>query len=177
MTSPATPADFAAAPIPEFAAAPLACPPATVPAAWIDYNGHMNVAYYSMAFDKSSDHVFNEDLGIGEHYARTLRMGPMILQQMLHYVGELLEGEAFQVHMQLLEWDAKKVHFYSEMRKVSDNSLCAISESLSLNVDLTARRAAPYPDWALARIEALGRAHAALPRPERAGASISLRRR
>ena len=153
-------------------AAPLATPARAVPADWIDYNGHMNVAYYTMAFDKSSDVVFDEMLGIGEDYARTLRMGPMVVQQQIHYIGELLEGESFICELQLLDWSPKSVHFFSRMLNAKDGSLCATSETLSLNVDLEARRTAPYPDWALKRIEALGAAHRALPRPEQAGAVI-----
>ncbi|MEM1313622.1 MAG: thioesterase family protein [Pseudomonadota bacterium] len=170
--------DAAALPgIDAYDAAPLATPPREVPQDWIDYNGHMNVAYYTMAFDKSSDIVFDEMLGIGEELARTRRMGPMIVQQQIQYIGELLQGESFYCELQLLDWSPKSVHFFSRMLNAADGSLCATSESLSLNVDLDARRTAPYPDWALRRIEALGQAHRALPRPEQAGAVIGIRRK
>ena len=40
--------------------------------AWIDYNGHMNVAYYTLAFDKVLDDflekMHNEKIGCGVHY-------------------------------------------------------------------------------------------------------------
>ncbi|MEM6438908.1 MAG: thioesterase family protein [Pseudomonadota bacterium] len=169
-----------AAPLPgrdAFDGEPLATPPRAVPADWIDYNGHMNVAYYTMAFDKSSDVVFDEMLGIGEDYAATLRMGPMVVQQQIHYIGELLEGQRFFCELQLLDWSAKSVHFFSRMLNAKDRSLCATSETLSLNVDLQARRTAPYPDWAFRRIEALGEAHRGLPRPDQAGAIIGIRRK
>lgn len=171
------PVPAAEAPIPEFEAAPLKTPAMTVPPEWIDYNGHMNVAYYTMAFDKSSDRIFDDVLGVGEEYAAKLRMGPYVIQQMIHYVGELLEGESFYCEYQLLDCDPKKMHFYGEMRKVSDGTLCATSETLTVNVDLEARRSAPYPDWAWARIQALHAAHQALPRPDRAGASVGIRRK
>lgn len=165
------------APIPEFEAAPLATPVMRVPPEWIDYNGHMNVAYYSMAFDKSSDTIFDDVLGIGGDYAKQLKMGPMILQQQIHFVGELLEGERFQCFWQLLDWDAKRLHFFGEMRNLEDGSVAALTETMGMNVDLVARRSAPYPDWAFARIEALGRAHASLPRPPQAGSVIGIRRK
>ena len=171
------PAPTAADPIPVFEAAPLLTPVMTVPAEWIDYNGHMNVAYYSMAFDKSSDEIFDEHLGVGADFARTEKMGPMILQQQLHYVGELLEGERFQCAWQLLDWDEKRLHFFGEMRNVEDGSIAAYTETLGMNVDLVKRKSAPYPDWALARIRAMGEAHAQLPRPPLAGAVIGIRRK
>ncbi len=173
----AEPAPDFVPPLPKLEAGPILCPPKTVPAEWLDYNGHMNVAYYTMAFDQSLDHVFDDVFGIGEACARNLKMGPMVVQQMIHYVGELLAGETFQVSVRLLDHDAKKILVYSEMRKVSDGSLCATSENLSLNVDLVARRSAPYPAWAKARIEAVAAARAGLERPERSGASIAFRRR
>lgn len=171
------PVPAADAPVPTFDKALLKTEPRTVPPEWIDYNGHMNVAYYTMAFDKSSDQIFDDVLGIGEEYASKLRMGPYVIQQQLHYIGELLEGEAFRCEYQLLDWDRKRLHFFGEMRKMSDGALCATSETLTMNVDLTARKSADYPDWAQARIRALAEAHAHLPRPERAGAAIGIRRK
>ena len=38
-------------------------------AEWIDYNGHMNVAYYTLAFDKALDFFFEDVLGIGPLFA------------------------------------------------------------------------------------------------------------
>ena len=36
----------------------------TVKSDWIDYNGHMNVAYYTLAFDLSLDEFFENILGL-----------------------------------------------------------------------------------------------------------------
>ena len=35
---------------------------------WIDYNGHMNVAYYTLAFDKALDFFFEDVLNIGPSF-------------------------------------------------------------------------------------------------------------
>ena len=39
---------------------PIILPEQKVLKEWLDYNGHMNVAYYTLAFDKSLD-IFLED--------------------------------------------------------------------------------------------------------------------
>lgn len=161
----------------KFDAAPITTADQTVPPEWIDYNGHMNVAYYTMAFDKALDEIFDKVLGIGEEQARTLRMGPMALQSQTHYLDELHLGERFHCLFQLLDADAKKLHFFTTMIKASNGARAATYESLSMNVDLEARRSAPYPADALARVEALKTAHASLPRPEQAGATIAIRRK
>ena len=40
----------------------------TVLGEWIDYNGHMNVAYYTLAFDKALDFFFEDVLNIGPSF-------------------------------------------------------------------------------------------------------------
>ena len=53
--------------------APLKLPSRKVLKSWIDYNGHMNVAYYTRAIDNSIDYFLEEILGIGETHAITSR--------------------------------------------------------------------------------------------------------
>ncbi|MDT8344510.1 MAG: thioesterase family protein [Thermohalobaculum sp.] len=143
---------------------------------WIDYNGHMNVAYYTLAFDRALDEVF-EALGIGATAARRDRLGPMALQSQIHYLAELVEGEAFHCEVQLLDADDKRVHFIVRMIAERDGRLAATYETLSMNVDLRARRGAPYPPQAAARIGRLVAAHAGLVRPAQVGRTIGIRRK
>ena len=42
--------------------APLKLPTRKVLKSWIDYNGHMNVAYYTLAFDKALDDFLEKNL-------------------------------------------------------------------------------------------------------------------
>lgn len=148
----------------------------TVDPAWIDYNGHMNVAYYVLAIDHAMDEVFDA-LGIGLDLVRTQRMGPMALVNQIHYLDELLEGQAFACDFQVLDSDAKRIHYFVTMHHLAKGTVAATFEGLSINVDLVARRSVPYPPEALARIEAMTLAHAALPRPALAGATIGIRRK
>ncbi len=159
-----------------FDAAPIRTSTRSVPADWIDYNGHMNVAYYTMAFDNALDEVYAA-LGIGEDLVRSHRMGPMALQSQLHYLAELVEGRRFACDFRLLDADAKRVHSFSEMIDLERGGVAATYETLSLNVDLGARRSTPYPPEAAARIERLLAAHRGLPRPARAGQVIGIRRK
>lgn len=158
-------------------AAPVMTEPRKVPPEWIDYNGHMNVAYYTMAFDNALDVLLEEHLGIGESYVKRAKRGPYVLQNHLHYIGELLEGESFEVAMRILDWDAKRLHVFLAMSNAETGALAATSEQLLMNVDLTARRSAPYEDWAQTRIAALAEAQAGLPSPPQAGAPIGIRRK
>ncbi|WP_112321508.1 thioesterase family protein [Oceanibium sediminis] len=154
--------------------APIVLPSQQVEAAWIDYNGHMNVAYYTLAFDRALDSFLEDWLGIGETWVKARGQGPYVLQAHVHYLAELLEGEAFHVRLLLLAADRKRMHLFLSMIRNRDEALCATQEVVLLNVDHEKRRAAAYPDWAVARMTRMAADHAALPRPEQAGRPIGL---
>ena len=42
---------------------------------WIDYNGHLNMAYYNVLFDRAVDEAY-ELLGIGHDYLRSASTRP-----------------------------------------------------------------------------------------------------
>lgn len=151
-------------------------PGGSVPAEWIDWNGHMNVAYYLMAFDHALD-IFFEEVGIGISRAKTDRMGPFALQTHMHFLKELCEGEPFRFRLILLDCDARRTHHVMEMLHGDTGAVCATMEQVSMNVDLTSRRSAPYPDWAQARLRAIRDSHAGLPRPPQVGAALGIRRK
>ncbi|QHQ34062.1 thioesterase family protein [Algicella marina] len=157
-------------------AAPVVVPERAVPADWIDYNGHMNVAYYTMAFDKAVDAMLETELGVGEAHVAAAGQGPYALQSMICYLGELLEGELFSIAVQLVDCDAKRLHLMLEMRK-RDGTLAATCEQMLMNVDLTTRRSTPYPDWALARMQRMLADHGGLDRPAQMGQKIGIRRK
>ncbi|MEM6489693.1 MAG: thioesterase family protein [Pseudomonadota bacterium] len=148
----------------------------TVEPGWIDYNGHMNVAYYTLAFDRALDEVY-ERLGIGPGLVARARMGPMALQTQIHYLAELLEGERFYCEAVVLDGDAKRCHSVMTMLAAETGTTAAVYETLSMNVDLRARRSAPYPAAEAARLAAQVAAHAGLPRPPQVGRTIGIRRR
>ena len=158
-----------------FEARPLSSTRRRVLPEWIDYNGHMNVAYYMLAIDQAMDDIFDE-LGIGVRLVRERGMGPMALVNQIHYLDELLEGQEFRCDLQLLDADHKRIHYFVTMHHLSKGTVAATLEGLSINVDLKMRRSTPYPDEIRQRIEALSAAHTTLPRPPQAGATIGIRR-
>jgi len=46
-----------------------------------------------------------------------------------------------------------------------------------MNIDYQTRRSAPWPDFAMERIEKLAAAHATLPRPAQAGRLIGIKKK
>ena len=118
----------------------------TVLAEWIDYNGHMNVAYYTLAFDKALDFFFEDVLDIGPSFVEKNKEGPFALKASYNYFSELLEAECFFVDISILDFDTKRVHVFGEMRKDTSLELSAVFETVLMNMDLSARKVKQYPD-------------------------------
>ena len=116
---------------------------------WIDYNGHMNVAYYTLAFDKALDFFFEDVLNIGPTFVERNREGPFALKASYNYFNELLEGETFFVDISILDFDFKRVHVFGEMRKNKSLELSAVFETVLMNMDLAERKVKHYPDRVL----------------------------
>lgn len=155
--------------------APFISTPMTVEPAWTDYNGHMNMAYYNVLFDRCADQAFDL-LGIGAAYARDRQLTMYMAEVHVCYVRELHAGDEVTVSLQLLDHDTKRLHAYQEIWH-RDVWLAATSESISLHIDMAGPKAAPFPSDILPGIEALLAAHATLPTPERAGRRIGIVRK
>ena len=140
---------------------------------WIDYNGHMNVAYYLVLFDRCVDEAF-EKLGMGPDYVMRQNASFFTVEIHVNYLRELPPGAPVTATLQLLAFDEKRIRVWLELYHADEGFLSASSEQLYLHVDMGARKTAPFPDQVVARLEAMTAAHAALPWPERAGRAITL---
>lgn len=144
---------------------------------WIDYNGHMNVAYYTLAFDKSLDEFFENTLGLGPSYVSSSETGPYSLQAQYHYLDELLEGEGFCVRIFVKDVNKKCIHIVMEMVSSEKNIVAAVCEQVLVNVDLKTRKSVEYPDWAQDRLKGIRNSFKDIPFPNQTGASIGLRKK
>ena len=152
--------------------APFAAASAVVRPEWIDYNGHMNVGYYHVAFDVAAE-AFFEFLGFTAEFRRSHDATTFALEAHLNFLREVKEGDALRFEARLLDHDAKRIHFYMEMFHGGEGFLAASYESLSAHVSVAQRRTAPMPSELLERLSMIKAAHAALPRPWQIGHVIS----
>jgi len=153
----------------------ITCPIQTVEPGWIDYNGHMNMAFYNLAFDRALDHVYDQ-LGIGADYVRSGGGSCFTAEIHVNYLQELMLGDPLRVTYQLLDIDAKRLHFFESMYHADTGFLAATSEQLALHVDMTSRRTAPFPELVQSRLTQLWSSHRELERPPQAGRVIGIRR-
>jgi acyl-CoA thioester hydrolase len=141
---------------------------------WIDYNGHLNMAYYHVLFDRGSDQAFDL-MGVGAAYAQARRMTIYAAETHVCYLRELHRGDRVAVSFQLVDCDAKRLRTFQEIRHV-DGWVAATCETLSLHVDMDGPKVAPFPADIAERVEAMFVAHSTLPLPDRAGRAITVRR-
>jgi acyl-CoA thioester hydrolase len=156
--------------------APLALHEETVRAEWIDYNGHMNVAYYVLAFDHATDRLF-EHLGLGQNYLRECHCSVFVVESHVLYEHEVSEGEPLRFETYVLGNDTKRLHFFHTMYHRTEGHLVATNELLALHVSMDTRRALPFPEEQLTRVSSLVEGHAQLPTPPQVGRVIGLRNR
>lgn len=156
--------------------APIICPVQTVIDDWIDYNGHLNMAFYNVIFDRGVDHLFDH-LGVGEAYAQSGVGSCFTMEVHLHYLQELSLGDDVEVHLQLLDYDTKRIHFFEQLYHRGEGYLAATSEQICMHVDMTTRRSAPFQTDVLDKLAQLQKSHAELPIPDQVGHRIAIPRK
>ena len=112
---------------------------------WTDYNGHMNLSYYILAFDMGAE-VFLSKFQMGEHSAKTTKKSTMVVETHTTYNNEVKESEEVDVFISHLDHDKKRIHYKLEMYKKGTNTLSATTEVLSLYMDLNLRKVAEFED-------------------------------
>ncbi|MFQ5774057.1 MAG: thioesterase family protein [Kiloniellaceae bacterium] len=140
---------------------------------WIDYNGHMNVAYYVLAFDHACD-AFLDFIGMDEAYRMRTGGTTFAVECHVTYQREVGEGDPLSFATQLLGFDEKRIHHFYRMYHAEEGFLAATSEWMSLHVDLASRRVAPMASDLIARLAEIFAAHRSLPRPCEAGRWIGM---
>jgi len=155
---------------------PLLSSPIAIDPTWIDYNGHLNMAYYNVIFDRSLDEMLLP-VGLGPDYVRETGCTYMAVEAHICYLREVFRSDRVRVALRVLDVDAKRMHLYCEMRHAADDWLAATSEWMFLHVDTNARRAVPWPREIFDRLDAIRIAGAHLGMPERAGRRIGIPRK
>ena len=151
-------------------------PPQSIEPGWIDYNSHLNMAYYLVLFDRGYD-VVCDHFGMGQDYAAARRLTTYTGDARLTYLREVHGDAPVITTFQILDRDEKRIHSFQQMRHAREGWVAATCETLTLHVDMAGPRVCPFPDDVMARIETMTARQAALPRPDRAGAPLGIGRK
>ena len=153
--------------------APLVLHRETVRPEWIDYNGHMNVAYYVLVFDRACD-AFLDHIGMDEAYRARTGGTTFAVECHITYQREVELGDPLRFASWLIAHDEKRFHHFHQMFHAEEGFLAATSEWLSLHVDLATRRVAAMAPQVHARLAEMQALHDALPRPPEVGRVVGM---
>ena len=112
---------------------------------WVDYNDHMNMAYYVLIFDQALE-VALEKFKMGESSAKDLNRSTMVVETNTKYLSEVKQGEEIDINMTYFDHDKKRLHIKMEMIEKSKKKISATIEWISLYIDLSRRKVTEFEE-------------------------------
>ncbi len=121
---------------------PLAVAQGKVKEEWIDYNGHMNMAYYVQCFEESTDYLL-EAINLGYEYALELQKGVFVIKCEINYKKEIKIDEFFSIDLKSIECKGKKL--IVDLIMTNDDGVeVADYRIINLNVDLKDKKSISF---------------------------------
>lgn len=143
---------------------------------WIDYNGHMNMGYYLVAFDHIATDQFYDSMNIGVSHKQGLGKTTFTLGANIDFVREVLAGDKLRISSQLLDYDHKRLHYIHCMYHEDQGYLAATNECLGMYIDLETRRSTRFSDQQMARFQQELERGLQCPVPDEFGRKLGIRR-
>ena len=114
---------------------------------WVDYNGHLRDAFYSLIFSFAVDR-FMDEIGLDEVARETRQRTIFTLESHVNFLREIKEGAAVEVEGRIVANDSKRIQLYLEMFDVVDLEPVAASEQMLMHVEaFGSHKAIPFdPD-------------------------------
>ena len=156
--------------------APIKSVPYSIEIQWIDYNGHLNMAYYNVLFDRDSD-VGLTLVGLGPAYVKKSGNSYFTLEAHITYLRELSVEDQVCIVTQILDFDSKRLHYVQMMHHAKENWVACITENIVMHVDLVTKKSSAFPPDVLEKIKTAHEAHKALPIPPQVGHKIGIPRK
>ena len=152
---------------------PIETSPQSVKPEWCDYNGHMNVAYYSLAFENANFEA-QEVIGMGEDYTKNQHRGLFSLKNLYTYLQEVRQDDPLRIIYRVMDFSPKLLHTLLEMYHADAGYLACYSEQLVAHVDMDERRTTPMTETQLQTLGRLQTGQADLPLPRGIGQGIAI---
>jgi len=140
---------------------------------WIDFNGHLNMAYYGVLFDVGCNHGFRK-LGFGDEYRKSHGFTTMTADFRIRYLRELHLGDRVRCSFRVVKVGTKAFHYCQELIH-RDGWISATAETVNLHVDMKARKVAPYTEARRKALEEMAAEQAEWPLPDWVGLPLGVR--
>ncbi len=142
---------------------------------WIDYNGHMNDAEYVRVFSWGVDR-FMKLVGIDDTLRKENNYTIFTMETHVCYLAEMSLNEQLEVHLKIIDYDAKRVHVFFELYG-ADGKRAATSEQMLMGIDQTSGKASPFPEEVFKQVEELAKNHTPDENPKEVGRVIGIKRK
>ena len=110
---------------------------------WVDYNNHLNMAYYILIFDHTLE-VMLEKFKMGAVSAEKERRSTMVVETNTKYINEVKEGVEVDIMLTFFDHDKKRLHLSLDMIEKQTKKISASIEWLSLYVNLETRKVTEF---------------------------------
>jgi carnitine 3-dehydrogenase len=120
-----------------------------VPAAWVDYNGHVHESRYLEAFGDATDTLMGSlgvDPAVGSYFT---------VETHLRHLRPLHGGDRFRVTTEVRDADEKRLYLSHALLRDGEPEPLATAEQTLVHVDVLSGRAAPAGADVQARVEQL----------------------
>jgi len=116
-----------------------------ISSAWIDYNGHLRDAYYSLIVSLAADALMDR-IGLDEAYRSRTHCTLYTLEMHLHFLHEVKQSDTVEVGVRILGVDRKRIHAAFDLRVQRFSDPVASAELMLLHVHQGEKPgAAPFP--------------------------------
>jgi len=110
---------------------------------WVDYNNHLNMAYYILIFDQALE-VLLEKFKMGADSAKNEKRSTMVVETNTKYINEVKESDEVDIMLTFFDHDKKRLHLKLEMIEKKTKKITASIEWLSLYVNLETRKVSEF---------------------------------
>ena len=110
---------------------------------WVDYNNHLNMAYYVLIFDQACE-VLLEKFKMGAVSAKNERRSTMVVETNTRYISEVKESDEVDIMLTFFDHDKKRLHLSLDMIEKQTKKISASIEWLSLYINLETRKVTEF---------------------------------
>ena len=139
---------------------------------WIDYNDHLNEAYYLVIFSQATD-ALQTHLGMTVETIKETGFTLFTVATQLRYLQEIGLGKNVYVTTQLLEHDSKRLRIFHTMYNDQHEAL-ATAEKLFLSYQLKQKKVIDFNGDFHYQLEQWQNQQGEISMPSNAGQGISL---
>ena len=112
---------------------------------WVDYNNHLNMAYYILIFDQALE-VMLEKFKMGANSAKKNQRSTMVVETNTKYISEVKENDEVDIMLTFFDHDKKRLHLKLEIIEKKSKKISASIEWLSLYVNLETRKVTEFEE-------------------------------